>query len=218
MGARARREGDAADVVSRHPAALAVLAPDGRIVYWNRAAEQLFGYPADEVAGQDYESLLVPSSRQSETRDALQQARVTGSACLISERLTRDGASLEVKVFLDAGTADTEGYVFVTQRALEQVYCRCGSAPQPGVRRPTRELTTRQLQVLRLIAEGRPTREIASRLGLSAKTVETHRGHLMQRLKLKSVAGLVRYAVSIGLVPSNPWALPARARGDSGAS
>jgi DNA-binding CsgD family transcriptional regulator len=37
------------------------------------------------------------------------------------------------------------------------------------------------------------------------KTIETHRGHLMQRLKLKSVAGLVRYAVSIGLVPQSPF-------------
>ena len=69
---------------------------------------------------------------------------------------------------------------------------------------PVDSLTERQRQVLRLIAEGKPTREIARRLGLSVKTVETHRGHLMQRLHLKSVAGLVRYAVSVGLVPPAP--------------
>lgn len=215
MGARARREnGDAVDFADRFPAALAVLAPDGRIVHWNRAAERLFGFEAHEVQGRDYETLLVPSHRRAETRDALHLARSAGSACLLSERLTRAGTALDVKVFFDAGNSDADGYVFVTQRALDQVHCRCTAETQPGVRRPTRDLTTRQVQVLRQIAEGRSTREIAQKLGLSAKTVETHRGHLMQRLRLRSVAGLVRYAVSVGLVPSNPWAPGTRSRTD----
>lgn len=61
-------------------------------------------------------------------------------------------------------------------------------------------LTPRQREVLQLIAEGRGTREIAERLHLSVKTVEAHRAALMQRLDIRDVAGLVRYALREGLV------------------
>jgi DNA-binding NarL/FixJ family response regulator len=63
-------------------------------------------------------------------------------------------------------------------------------------------LTPRQREVLQLIAEGRTTKEIAQRLDLSVKTVETHRTQLMQRLDIHDVAGLVRYAIRTGLVAS----------------
>jgi DNA-binding NarL/FixJ family response regulator len=62
------------------------------------------------------------------------------------------------------------------------------------------ELTPRQLDVLRMIAEGYSTKEIARGLNISAKTVETHRALLMQRLGIHDVAGLVRYAIKTGLV------------------
>ena len=61
-------------------------------------------------------------------------------------------------------------------------------------------LSPRQREVLQLVAEGRSTREIADRLNLSVKTVETHRAQLMQRLEIYDVAGLTRYALRIGLV------------------
>lgn len=65
---------------------------------------------------------------------------------------------------------------------------------------PVEHLTPRQLEVLRLIAKGHTNKEIAQKLGLSIKTVETHRTHLMARLKIHDVAGLVRYAIRIGLI------------------
>jgi two-component system nitrate/nitrite response regulator NarL len=61
-------------------------------------------------------------------------------------------------------------------------------------------LSAREREVLIGIAEGLGNKEIAARLGISARTVETHRGHIMQKLKIHSIAGLTRYAVSIGLV------------------
>lgn len=64
------------------------------------------------------------------------------------------------------------------------------------------ELSLRQRQVLRLIAEGVSTRDSARRLGVSVKTIETHRANLMRRLQIRDVAGLVRYAIRIGLVSS----------------
>lgn len=62
------------------------------------------------------------------------------------------------------------------------------------------ELTARQREVLQLIAEGCSTKDIAKKLDLSVKTVETHRTELMRRLDIHDVAGLVRYAIRRGLV------------------
>jgi DNA-binding NarL/FixJ family response regulator len=69
---------------------------------------------------------------------------------------------------------------------------------------PLDRLTPRQREVLQLIAEGNTTKAIASRLGLSVKTVETHRAQLMDRLDVHDVAALVRLAVRLGLVESEP--------------
>ena len=65
---------------------------------------------------------------------------------------------------------------------------------------PASPLTPRQLDVLRKIAEGKSTREVAHLLGVSVKTVETHRAQIMDRLDIHNVAGLVRYALSTKLV------------------
>lgn len=61
-------------------------------------------------------------------------------------------------------------------------------------------LTSRQTEILRLVAQGRSSKEIARTLALSIKTVETHRAQIMERLGIRDVAGLVRYAVRSGLV------------------
>jgi DNA-binding NarL/FixJ family response regulator len=63
-------------------------------------------------------------------------------------------------------------------------------------------LTPRQREILQLVAEGRSTKEIATLLELSVKTVETHRAQIMERLDIHDLAGLVRYAVRAGLVSS----------------
>jgi DNA-binding NarL/FixJ family response regulator len=67
-----------------------------------------------------------------------------------------------------------------------------------GARRPP--LTPRQREVLQLIAEGNGTRLIAEKLGVSVKTVETHRAQIMERLGIRDVAGLTRYALRTGMV------------------
>ena len=64
--------------------------------------------------------------------------------------------------------------------------------PEPA---DSHNLTARQLEILRLIVRGKSTREIANGLGLSIKTVETHRSQIMKRLQIYDVAGLVLFAV-----------------------
>jgi len=66
------------------------------------------------------------------------------------------------------------------------------------------QLTPRQREILQLIAEGHTTKMIAQRLGLSVKTVETHRVQMMERLDIHDIAGLVRYAIRMGVVLPDP--------------
>ena len=65
---------------------------------------------------------------------------------------------------------------------------------------PLEHLTQRQREILQAVAEGKNTKEIAYVLGISIKTVETHRAQLMKRLGIHDVPGLVRYAIRSGLV------------------
>lgn len=82
----------------------------------------------------------------------------------------------------------------VSKKVVDE-YLRQGTAQSKGV-----ALSPRQCEVLKLIAEGGSTKEIAGKLNLSVKTVEGHRAELMRRLEIHDVAGLVRYAIRTGLV------------------
>jgi DNA-binding NarL/FixJ family response regulator len=69
-----------------------------------------------------------------------------------------------------------------------------------GASGPLSRLSMRQREILQLIAEGQTTKDIAQRLNLSIKTIETHRSQLMERLEIHDVPGLVRLAIRVGLV------------------
>jgi len=69
-----------------------------------------------------------------------------------------------------------------------------------GAVSPLEQLTSRQREILQLIAEGKNTKEIAADLDISIKTVESHRLQLMDRLNIHDIPGLVRYAIRSGLV------------------
>jgi len=82
----------------------------------------------------------------------------------------------------------------VSRQVVEGYVQRVGGEPVADV------LTARQREVLKLVAGGKSTKEIAFDLNLSVKTVETHRAQIMERLGIRDVAGLVRYALKTGLV------------------
>jgi len=65
------------------------------------------------------------------------------------------------------------------------------------------QLTSREMEVLQLIAEGKANKETASELGIGLKTVEKHREHLMEKLDIHDTAGLTRYAISAGIIESS---------------
>jgi len=71
---------------------------------------------------------------------------------------------------------------------------------QPSEPTASDNLTQRQIEILKLIAQGRASKEIAFELGLSSKTIDVHRARIMDRLQLNDIASLTRYAVRQGLI------------------
>jgi DNA-binding NarL/FixJ family response regulator len=110
----------------------------------------------------------------------------------------------------DAGTAELEGAIRAVVRG--ETYLSPGVSKKvvegylgrSGGSHPLDSLTPRQREVLQLIAEGYSTKQIAGLLGVGVKTIETHRTQLMDRLGIHEIAGLVRYAVRVGLVSPEP--------------
>lgn len=76
-------------------------------------------------------------------------------------------------------------------------------AKPDGISGPLARLSLRQREILQLLAEGHTTKDIAHRLNLSVKTVETHRAQVMERLEIHDVPGLVRFAMRVGLIHSD---------------
>ena len=120
--------------------------------------------------------------------------------------LLKDAGIAELELAVRA-VAGGETYLSppVSRSVIDDYLQRLGSPVETGVPLPIphEKLTPRQREVLQLIAEGRTTQEIAERLHIGVKTVETHRAQLMERLGIHDVAGLVRYAIRIGLVTSD---------------
>src|SRR5438874_10134747 len=72
-----------------------------------------------------------------------------------------------------------------------------------NVRKKNNRLSSREVEVLQLIAEGKPNKQVAAELGVSFKTVDKHRQHLMSKLNIHDVAGLTRYAIAEGIIESD---------------
>jgi DNA-binding NarL/FixJ family response regulator len=90
----------------------------------------------------------------------------------------------------------------VISRRLNRL--RPQSPNHSGMSRPkAAQLTSREMEVLQLIAEGKANKEAAGQLGIGLKTVEKHREHLMQKLDIHDTAGLTRYAISAGIIENS---------------
>jgi DNA-binding NarL/FixJ family response regulator len=72
-----------------------------------------------------------------------------------------------------------------------------------GFSKKATPLTSREMEILQLIAEGKANKESAAELGIGIKTVEKHREHIMQKLDIHDTAGLTRYAISAGIIESS---------------
>lgn len=112
--------------------------------------------------------------------------------------MLKDFNPVELKVAINA-LANGESYLSpaICKQLVEA--CRIDPIETPNA---LRKLTQRQREILQLLAEGNTTKLIAIKLGVSPKTVETHRTDLMEALNIFNVAGLTRFAIQMGLVTS----------------
>jgi DNA-binding NarL/FixJ family response regulator len=150
------------------------------------------------------------------TLNGIEAARELGRSCPQTKviLLTQHEEEQYIHEALEVGV---KGYVLKNQVASDLVHAmqqvsRGGIYLSPGVsravmdayrsksERPSDPLSGRERQVLQLIAEGKSTKDVASLLGISVKTAESHRSRLMQKLDIHETASLVRYAVRRGLV------------------
>ncbi len=108
--------------------------------------------------------------------------------------LLKDSAADDLVAGVRAVTSGRPFYSEPVQRALSELV-RSGATT-----RPVDRLTERELEVLKLVARGLSTKEIAARFDISARTIETHRANIMRKLELRSVALLTQFALREGLI------------------
>jgi DNA-binding NarL/FixJ family response regulator len=135
--------------------------------------------------------VLILSMHSSE--DFVRRALAAGA----SGYLVKDSAPLELKLAVEA---ICRGDVYVSSRVSGALVSALRMGKAPSASAPLDALTTRQREILQMIAEGKSTKEIAFTLEVSAKTIESHRAAIMQRLGIRDIAGLVIYAVRNNLV------------------
>jgi DNA-binding NarL/FixJ family response regulator len=127
--------------------------------------------------------------------ESVRRALVAGAAGYLLKNSDRSELDLALRA---VARGDTWLSPSLTKRVVA-AYTQ-GARPAAAAGGPLAVLTPRQREVLQLVAEGHSNKEIAGRLNVALKTVETHRTELMERLGIHGVASLVRYAIQVGLV------------------
>ncbi len=155
----------------------------------------LNGLETTARVAKDYPSVRVIMLSAHATEEYVCQALRAGAAGY----LLKDAGTAELELAIKA-VARGETYLSpaVSKHVIANYVRRVG-----GESGSLELLTPRQREILQLIAEGQTTKEIARTLHISAKTVETHRLQLMERLDIHEVAGLVRYAIRVGLIKTD---------------
>ncbi len=163
--------------------------PDVVLLDWNMP--KVSGIEVLKKASEKFPSMRFIVLTVYDTDEYVVQALRAGAHGFIP----KSGASAELERAIDT-VSRGEDYLSpqISQQAILKYLKggRTSSSPHP--------LTPRQLEILELVAKGQSTREIARRLNITVKTVETHRAQLMERLDIHDIAGLVRYAIKVGLV------------------
>ena len=145
-------------------------------------------FAAREIIKSNPRTKIVLLTQHTEDQMVLESLRAGVTGYVLKTRATNE--------LVHALRAVCRGEMYLTQsisRTVVQAFLTKDSLPE-------RPLSDRERQVLQLVAEGKTTKEIASMLGVSVNTAETHRTNLMEKLDIHDTAGLVRYAMRNGVI------------------
>jgi len=168
-------------------------SPD--ILIMDIAMQRVSGLEALPGIKKRFPELYVILLSMHSSRDFIQQAFDGGADAY----LLKDSAEVELELAL-AAVARNERYL--SPRISDFLIDVLSGKTKPETKATEVEsiLTSRQIEILRLIALGKGTKEIAFDLDLSVKTVESHRAQIMERLNIRDIASLVRYALKQGVI------------------
>lgn len=169
------------------------------VVLLDIAMPELNGLEVTQFVAKEFPEvgIIILSMHKSEEY-VLQALRFGASGYLL-----KDSAADELEIAIRA-VLRGEKYLapFVSKEVVKNLLMRINNNTSivNNKKLPLEKMTPRQREILQLIAEGNSTKEIAYKLNVSVKTVETHRKQLMDRLQIHDIAGLVRYAIKIGII------------------
>jgi DNA-binding CsgD family transcriptional regulator len=141
-------------------------------------------------------------TEQAETRTEMAKTRTEQAESRTEKAKTRaEQAEIRTEQAETALEHEVQKEVYLSQAISTGVLRKLPLKQIVAQKSPLEDLTGRQREILRLVAEGRNTKQIAETLKVSSKTVEYHRKKLMDRLNIHDVPGLVKCALRFGLIP-----------------
>jgi PAS domain S-box-containing protein len=164
-------------LLASHDPAVIAAGADGRITHWNGGAERLYGWSAADAVGRPITQVLAAPPRAD---GSAWMGRVSGRR--------RDGSAIEL-IVLDAPLVECGAAT-----GLVRIAAPCTAGEHPGCR----SLTPREREIARMTADGRTCPEIARQLGISARTVESHRAHAYRKLGIHTRTELILLAARHG--------------------
>lgn len=170
------------------------LAP--RVVLMDVMMPELNGLEATARTAHQFPDTRIVILSMNSGQEFVMQALQSGASGYLLKKITPAELELAIKTV-------AHGETYLSSAISSQTIEACLSN-HGGPTSSLQKLTQRQREILQLIAEGNATKLIASKLGISPKTVETHRADLMDALSIYDIAGLTRYAIRMGLIaPEN---------------
>jgi DNA-binding NarL/FixJ family response regulator len=161
------------------------------VVLMDIGMKELNGIEAAAIITREMPTVRVIILSMHDTQDFVSQALKAGACGYV----LKDAATLELEFALQAAI---NGETYLSPRVSRQVVQ--SYVQPPALEAGLETLSPRQREILKAIALGRTTKQIAYDLDLSVKTIETHRAQIMERLNIRDVAGLVRFSIRAGLI------------------
>ena len=166
------------------------------VVVMDIAMPRLNGLEAARQIRKDFPDIRVLFLSAHSDDAYVEEVAVLGATGFLLKQTSSENLAMAIR-------AVQKGNRFFSQSISKRIQTRSRKAADRGAsKKGGNRLSSREVEVLQLIAEGKPNKQVAEELGVTFKTVDKHRQHLMSKLDIHDVAGLTRYAIAEGIIES----------------